>query len=268
VQLAAIVGITIAIALAHVSLAVPILTGALGVVLLAVVMTLFMRETTFHSTPGDSWAGMGRTFLAGTREVKAQPVLVLIFVITAIFGAFSEGVDRLFTPYLITSFDFPAVGTLDTVVWWGIIAAVSSVVGFVVTTLARRYVDLTSHKALTWVLGAMTALIGVMVAVFANLDSFYGVLALFWVMGGLRAARGPLSTAWLNRRLPSASRATLLSMNGQADAVGQAFGGPVVGVIAKQATIGLAMTVSALMLLPSLVLYRRAGQVSDTSSAS
>ena len=87
------------------------------------------------------------------------------------------------------------------------------------------------------------------------------MLVLFWLASGLRAARGPLTTAWpANQHLPSHSRATLLSMMGQADAVGQTFnaGGPVVGYIAKQFSIAIALTVSALWLLPSLYLYRKA----------
>jgi hypothetical protein len=53
-------------------------------------------------------------------------------------------------------------------------------------------------------------------------------------------------------------------MHGQADSIGQAFGGPVVGVIAQRIAIGTALTVSALALLPSLVLYRRAAGLDES----
>ncbi len=156
------------------------------------------------------------------------------------------------------------LGAANSVVWWGVIAAVSSLVGLAATTIARRVVDLGNHLHLTAALALMTALISVSVVAFANLEGFYVVLAFFWLVSGLRAAASPLETAWLNRRLPSSIRATILSMHGQADSIGQAFGGPVVGVIAQRIAIGTALTVSALALLPSLVLYRRAAELDES----
>jgi uncharacterized membrane protein YczE len=44
---------------------------------------------------------------------------------------------------------------------------------------------------------------------------------------------------------------------GQADAVGQSFGGPMVGALAKYVSIGVALSVSAVSLLPALPLYRK-----------
>ena len=64
-------------------------------------------------------------------------------------------------------------------------------------------------------------------------------------------------TAWLNRLLPEASRATMFSMFGQADALGQTFGGPIIGGLAKLLSISIALGVSALSLLPTLPLFRR-----------
>ena len=103
--------------------------------------------------------------------------------------------------------------------------------------------------------------IAVGVLLLANLDSFYAVLACFWFVGALRSAYDPLITAWLNRLFPDSARATLFSMYGQADAVGQAAGGPVIGVIARQLGIGIALSFSALILLPALPLYRKIARV-------
>jgi DHA3 family tetracycline resistance protein-like MFS transporter len=266
-QGAGFLGIGFAIALAHVSLHLPMLVGGFGVIALAVAMHLKMPEEGFTPAPREdraSWHGLGDTFMAGVREVRSRPLLLTILFIAVLFGMFSEGLDRLYVPFLIESFTFPRLGAADSVVWWGVIAAVSSLVGLATTTIARRVVDLGNHLHLTAALALMTALISVSVVAFANLEGFYVVLAFFWLASGLRAAASPLETAWLNRRLPSSIRATILSMHGQADSVGQAFGGPVVGVIAQRIAIGTALTVSALALLPSLVLYRRAAGLDDS----
>ena len=48
---------------------------------------------------------------------------------------------------------------------------------------------------------------------------------------------------------------------GQGDAVEQILGGPVIGYVARQVSIALALTTSALLLLPSLNLYRGAAHL-------
>jgi MFS transporter, DHA3 family, tetracycline resistance protein len=260
-QLGGMLGIVASVTLAQVSLQLPIVIGACGILALAVALQLLMRETGFAPVPAaerSSWQVMGRTFRAGVHEFRIAPLLGVIFAITLLFGAFSEALDRLFTPFLLGRFELPTLGGLDPVVWWGVIALVSSLLGIVAVTLARRFVDATSHAALTTVLGVLTAAIGAAVMLLANVESFGAVLAWFWIASGLRVARAPLTTAWLNQHLPSHSRATLLSMMGQGDAIGQTLGGPIIGYVAKQVSIALALTGSAVALLPSLLLYRKA----------
>jgi len=255
---AALLGIGLCIALAQVSLALPIVVGSVGYLVLAGAMIAFMRETNFRpvaDSERETWQVMARTVRSSVVQVRLQPVLVLMLLITIVVGMFSEGIDRLFTPYLIESFAFPSLGTLKSVTWWGIIAAVSSVGGLAATTLARRYADLDDHAGLTRVLAGCLLAISVSVLLLANVGGFALVLGLFWLTNALRSAYDPLMTGWLNRLLPAESRATLFSMYGQADAVGQTFGGPVVGVIAKYVSIAFALGVSAISLLPSLPLY-------------
>lgn len=257
-HIAGFLGIGLSIALAHVSLALPIVVGSLGMMGLSLIMALLMREDHFQpAAAGDqaTWRGLGHTFLAGVQVVRTTRVLMLMLLITLVFGAFSEGLDRLFTPHLIAGFEFPAVADLDTVVWWGVIAAVGNAVGLLATTIARRRVNLTRQRQLTRVLAG--CLLGIVIAVLllANLSGFYWVLACFWLAGALRSAYDPLMTAWLNQLFPEASRATLFSLYGQSDAVGQMAGGPVVGLLAKNLGTGFAMSVSALVLLPALPLF-------------
>ncbi len=260
---AAFFGIGGAIALAHISLQLPILVGAVGVIGLALAMCFLMRESGYEPTADgerETWQVMRRTFRSGVTEIRSRPVLVVMLGITAVFGMFSEGIDRLFTPYLIESFEFPKLADLDSVTWWGIIAAVSSLVGLAATTVARRRVDLDDQAKLTWILGLLLIAISLLVLLIANLSGFMLVLGCYWLVGGLRSAYGPLVTAWLNRLLPAQSKATLFSMYGQSDAVGQTVGGPVIGALAKYVSIAFALGTSAVILLPSLPLYRKAAK--------
>ena len=247
----------------------PILVGGIGIVALGIAMIFGMREDHFSPTRREdraTFAAMADTFKRGMSELKVQPILVTIMVVAVVFGMFSEGFDRLNVPHLVSAHEFPQIGTLDTVVWWGIISAMSITAGIIATTLGTRYVDTGNHVQLTWTLGGIVVVIGLAVIAFANLEGLYAALAFFWLANGLRQLHTPLATAWLNRRLSSESRATMLSMEGQADALGQAVGGPAVGVVAKTVAIPVALTISGLLLLPAIELYRRVARQGDRES--
>ena len=56
----------------------------------------------------------------------------------------------------------------------------------------------------------------------------------------------PLWSTWVNQQVTDSSvRATVLSITGQADAIGQATGGPVLGVIGNVWGIRAALTTGA-----------------------
>ena len=80
-------------------------------------------------------------------------------------------------------------------------------------------------------------------------------VALYWLIGALRNIAAPLHTAWLNRSIDRPQvRATIFSVSGQADAIGQIAGGPAVGAVGN-ASIRAALLSSALLLSPVLPLY-------------
>lgn len=253
------IGIAAAVALAHISLALPIVLGSAGLFVLAAAMALWMRETNFSAAnpdDRDSWQQLTGTFTEGLQFATKHRVLLLLLLTTAIYGIFSEGIDRLFTPLLINDYEFPTLGNLNSVTWWGIIAAIASLFGLVATTLARRYVKLGDRRQLSLVLATCLIGIGIGVLLIANLQGFYWLLAFYWFVGALRSAYGPLMTAWLNQLFPDETRATLFSLYGQADAVGQVVGGPWLGMLARSYSISLALTVSSFVLLPAAALYR------------
>ncbi len=72
----------------------------------------------------------------------------------------------------------------------------------------------------------------------------------------LRVANGPLYGAWLNRQIAEPQvRATVLSMNGQLDALGQVIGGIMMAAIAQWWGMRTALLGVVILLLPVLGLY-------------
>jgi predicted MFS family arabinose efflux permease len=82
-----------------------------------------------------------------------------------------------------------------------------------------------------------------------------GLLLVFFA----RDMTDPLYTTWLNAEISESSvRATVLSLSGQADAIGQTAGGPVLGAIGNVWGIRSALAGGAVALAPAAALYARA----------
>ena len=95
--------------------------------------------------------------------------------------------------------------------------------------------------------------------VFALSGSIALGLAALVVARLMRSLSGPLYLTWLNQGIADSSvRATVLSMSGQADAIGQTAGGPVLGLVGNAYGIRVALLAGAAVLLPALGLYARA----------
>jgi DHA3 family tetracycline resistance protein-like MFS transporter len=117
------------------------------------------------------------------------------------------------------------------------------------------------------VLSAIDAGLVGAVVVFAVTRVFWLALVAWWIVAFLREVRSPLFTAWVNRGLDPATRATVNSMAGQMDALGQIAGGPAVGAVAVWFRVPVAIAVAGLIRLPALVLYRRTPRRDITPSA-
>jgi DHA3 family tetracycline resistance protein-like MFS transporter len=71
----------------------------------------------------------------------------------------------------------------------------------------------------------------------------------------------PLYTAWVNQRLDSRLRATVISMSGQVDAIGQVASGPLVGMIGSLFSVQAAISLTGFILSPVLVLLARTRRI-------
>jgi len=174
-------------------------------------------------------------------------------------GASSEAFDRLKEAHFLRDVGLPAVGQLDPVVWFGIfwlagmllnIAAIGSLIKRVERgsrqTIAQFLFAFTLMQLVAMLVFALTGLVWVAIA---------GLLGVFFA----RNMALPLWDTWLNQQITDSSvRATVISLTGQSNAVGQAGGGPVLGGIGNVWGIRAALAVGALAIAPALALYARA----------
>nr|MBA2453820.1 hypothetical protein [Chloroflexia bacterium] len=253
-------GIVASVAIASINLSLALLVSGALFVALGIFLAFVMPETNFTRVPEserNSWQSMGDTLKEGVGTVRGKPVLVTLLVIATVWGAASEGLDRLWEAHLLANFTFPALGNLSIIVWIGIINAAGMLLSMGVTEVARRRIDSDSHIAAAKALLAMTILMSGTIVVFALAGNFTLALAAFIATVTLRRVNRPIYAAWLNQSLTPRVRATVFSMAGQADALGQIVGGPVIGLIATFGSLRIAMVAVAVIAMPQIVLYLR-----------
>jgi DHA3 family tetracycline resistance protein-like MFS transporter len=259
-QTGALAGILAAVVVARFAINAPMLAGGVLMILLSMALALVMPEHGFTPASADergSWGGLGRTAVAGLRTVRGSAALMTILAIGLIFGASTEAFDRLSEAHFLRDTGLPRAGGMDAVAWFAVMSDAALVLGLAVTEIVRRRVDAESHRRAAYTLLGLDSLLMLSVAGFALAGNFAVAFPTYLSARLLRTTRVPLFTAWLNRGLEPSVRATVLSMGGQADALGQVAGGPVLGALASAVSIPAAMLVTSLVMLPALALYVR-----------
>jgi DHA3 family tetracycline resistance protein-like MFS transporter len=260
-NVAALIGIFVGVALATIDYRLPIVVAGFGLVLFGIAMLFVMPEDGFHPqerTPGQGvYAGMVTTFKDGARQVRAHHVLVLILGVAALHGASTEGFDRLADFHILKDIGLPSIGELDPVVWYALIDGVALLLGIGGIAIVKRRTHLNGHAHVARILRVIDLALIASVVAFGLAGAFWLALLTMWAAFGLRSVREPIFDAWVNQGLDPATRATINSMGSQADAVGQAAGGPALGIVGN-ASVPAALVVSGLLRLPALLLYARA----------
>jgi len=259
-QAAALLGIGAGVLVGSFRLNLPIQLGGFLLILLGIFLTLKMPENGFNPTPQEdrnNWQKMGKTFRDGLDMVRRRPVLSTILTIGLFYGLYSEGFDRLWTKHLLDNFVFPAIGNFQPIVWIGMMRSVGMLLSIGAAEVALRKIDTHSNTAIARsLLGITTFLIGSMLT-FALAGRFALILAAYWIIYVARNVIGPLYTAWVNQRLDSNVRATVISMSSQVDAIGQVAGGPLVGLVGSLISVQAAISLSGLLLTPVLPMFAR-----------
>jgi MFS transporter, DHA3 family, tetracycline resistance protein len=255
------IGASVAIASADLSLAVVaggLLTSAFGVF-----AALTMPEHGFVRRLREERAGALRELRTtaghGARYIRLQPLLLLFLGIAFFAGASTESFDRLWQAYVIRDIGLPSLGSFDPVVWFGIFGAVSMLIGLVAGQFLVRRFERVGQASLARLLFALTAAQVVGVLAFALAGSLAFAVGAMWLYYLTRSLIAPIEMTWLNESISDSSvRATVISMTGQSDAIGQVVGGPGLGAIGTAASLRAALLAGGALLLPALALFGRA----------
>jgi len=261
--LGALLGLPAQVAVALVSLRAAVVAGGVLTFLAGLACVALMPQTGFRRRPraerGSALRELGSVAASGGRYVRTQPILLLLLAIAFFAGMSSEAFDRLWEAHFIRDVGLPAVGSLDPVVWFGLFGTVALLAGLVCSTyLIRRFED-ASSPSLVRTLIALTAALAIAQVVFALAGGLGLAIGSYVAVRLARSLGYPLAMTWLNQQITDSSvRATVISIAGQADAIGQAGGGPLLGGVGNVFGIRAAIVAGGAVLLPALGLYGRA----------
>jgi DHA3 family tetracycline resistance protein-like MFS transporter len=262
---ASLIGMGLAVLVGANNVALPIQVGAVGVILIGITLAFIMPETGFHPTPREdrnTWQHMWHTFKQGTDAVRAKPRLMSIIGVGLFYGIYSEGFDRLWVKHLLDTFELPVFFGSNQVAFFAVLRVLGTLLAILAVRFVAKRVDTSSPLAIGRAMLIVTGLISLSLLGFALSPLLILSVGLYLAIDLLRRVAGPLQTAWINQKLDSKIRATVHSMFGQVDAIGQVMGGPIVAVVAAVGSAVASLVTSSLLLVPAMFFVNRANSQS------
>ena len=258
---ASLIGMGLASVVGANNVALPIQLGAIGVILIGITLAVIMPETGFHPTPREdrnTWQHMWHTFKQGVDTVRAKPRLMNIIWVGLFYGVYSEGFDRLWVKHLLDTFELPIIFGNNQVAFFVVLRVAGTLLAILVARFIEKRVDSSNPLAVGRAMLVATAVLSLAILGFALSTVLFLTVGLYLVINAARKVQHPLQTAWINQKLDSKVRATVHSMFGQVDAIGQVMGGPIVAMIAAVGSAVASLVTSGLLLSPALFFIRRA----------
>jgi MFS family permease len=225
----------------------PWLMSACAMALCGVFAGIFMEELGFQKKKITKGLGyIAHTAREGVRYgIRNKPVLYLLSF-CAMLSLCLQGLNMQWP------FVFKDLFQLD-VAYLGWIFAAVSVAILVGNQLSLRFARLIGNEKRALILSQAITAVGILAA--STMIGVVPVLIAFLVQEGGRGLFGPLQSAYLNRRIPSESRATIISFESMV-CKGGAFAGLILsGFLAKYFSIAISWAVSGSILALCVLIF-------------
>ena len=257
-QIGAFIGIVLSTVIANFSVRLPIIVSGVLFIILALFLWLYMPENNFKpSAPGDlnTFKKMVYTFKSGLKFVKSKSIIMILLAVTLFYGLSSEGYDRLSNAHFLQDTTLPKLGNLSSVTWFGIFGILGMILSFIVMHFMAKNLKNEDNRKNGKLLLCINILYISSMLIFALTRNFSLMLIAYLATNTFRIINEPIFSAWLNGHIDDNSRATVLSINGQINSIGQILGGPIIGIIATNISVSMGIACTSLLVTPVLVLY-------------
>ena len=257
-QIGSVIGIVLSTVIANFSVRLPIIVSGVLFIILALFLWLYMPENNFKpSVPGDlnTFKKMVYTFKSGLKFVKSKSIIMILLAVTLFYGLSSEGYDRLSNAHFLQDTTLPKLGNLSSVTWFGIFGILGMILSFIVMHFMAKNLKNEDNRKNGKLLLCINILYISSMLIFALTRNFSLMLIAYLATNTFRIINKPIFSAWLNGHIDDNSRATVLSINGQMNSLGQILGGPIIGIIATNISVSIGIVCTSLLVAPVLVLY-------------
>jgi DHA3 family tetracycline resistance protein-like MFS transporter len=261
-RVAGLAGIAASAGLASIQLNLPLLLAGGLYLGLGLYLALCMPERGFQPLPRSeraSWRALLGTFRAGWRAVRGSRLLLALLAVGLFAGAAGEGFDKLWEAHLLLDLRLPGLGQLNPAVWFGIINGGASLASLLAAALLGRRMEALSGDSagVARALLLISVLLAVSVVVFGLAGNFAVACGALLVKAALGSLADPLYRTWLIQQTNPRTRATVLSISSQANALGETAGGPLVGAVGALFSLRAALMLAGVLLAPVMALYAR-----------
>lgn len=259
-QIGSVIGIVLSTVIANFSVRLPMIVSGVLFIILSIFLAIYMTENNFKpSAPEElnTFKKMGYTLKSGVKLIKRKTIIMILLSVTLFYGLSSEGYDRLSNAHFLQDTILPKLWKLQSVTWFGIFG----ISGMILSVLVMHFIenkfknegkDKNQNGKLLLYINIFYILC---MLVFAITRNFGLMLIAYLTTNTFRTVNEPIFSAWLNEHIDDRARATVLSINGQINALGQIIGGPIIGIIATKISISMGIACTSLLLTPVLVLY-------------
>src|SRR5574344_228119 len=256
-QIASVIGIVLSTIIANFSIRLPIIISGVLFMTFSVFLGINMPENNFKpAAPDDlnTFKKMGYTFKSGLKFIKSKSIIMILLSVTLFYGLSSEGYDRLSSAHFLQDTMLPKLWNLNPVTWFGIFGIAGMVLSAIVMHFISKRLDGNMKHNGKLLLGINIFYI-LFMFIFAITKNFSLMLIAYLATNTFRTINEPIFSAWLNGHIDDKARATVLSMNGQINSLGQILGGPIIGIIATNISVSVGIACTSLLVTPLLALY-------------
>lgn len=257
-QVGAVIGIVLSTIIANFSVRMPIIVSGVLFIILSLFLAAYMPENNFKPSASEklnTFKKMIYTFKSGIGFIKSKTIMIILLSVTLFYGLSSEGYDRLSTAHFLQDTTLPRLGNFQPVTWFGIFGMAGMILSAIVMHFMAKNLKEDDKKQNGKLLLCINACYILFMFIFAVTKSFDLMLVAYLATNTFRTINEPIFNSWLNGHIDNNARATILSMNGQINSLGQIIGGPLIGIIASKISISIGIACTSLLVTPVLVLY-------------
>ncbi len=256
--------------LAQVGLSLPYIVRAVLLVVAFIAVAVLVRDLGFQPRPlklATLGAETRRIFDAGVTFGWRSPVVRPLLWSSTAGGLFFMFAFYAWQPYMLALLDRDYVWLL------GVVTAAFSLAGIVGNSLVGRIMGNGVDRRDSWRVLAfcgwsyLALAVGIALVGLSGVNPGWGpagvAIALWLTFGMVFGISGPVRMAYINAHIPSAQRATVLSLDAFFADGGGAAGQPALGWLSGRASIPIAWITGAMFLAASPLLYRASGKAAE-----